>query len=87
MWAEKGEGLGRARARVGDGVRDARVELSRLSRGQDQIVVAEQQAQAAREHVYPLVALVGLQLRRVRGCVRREDLLERLDSAWPPGGL
>jgi len=51
--------LGRLGACVADCVRDAGVEIGRLARGEDEVLVAECEAEPARDDVKPFMALVS----------------------------
>src|SRR5688500_18465213 len=73
--AEEAEDLHRRAVRAAEPVRDAGVELRGLAGGQHQVLVTEDQAQATAEDVDPLVALVGLLLRRSRPVRRDEELV------------
>jgi hypothetical protein len=64
-------------ASVGDGVRDACVELGRLARGKSEVLVAQGEAESAGDDVQPFMALVDPLCRRgtrtsARVRVRRE---------------
>ena len=68
---------------IAEPVRDVGVELGDLAGGQDEVVLAEQQAQPAGQHVEPLVALVHLLLRRARRPVSGGMIC--LYACSPPG--
>src|SRR4028119_1697165 len=65
-------------------VRGAGVELGDLAGGEDDVGVAEQQPQPARQHVDPLVPLVRALLTGLPTPVRRQGLLGGLPPPPPP---
>lgn len=80
--------LGEPRSGVGDAVRDTGVELGDLPGVQDEVVLAEQQAQAAGEDVQLTNGgydLVSSQFMHLPGEARLE-LFTRLAAAVAPGG-
>jgi adenosylhomocysteine nucleosidase len=83
--AEEREGLGGLRPWVGEGVRYVGIELRGLARDEQEVTLAEEQAQAPRQDVQPLVPLVRLLAHLAGRRARRVDQLERLDAARPPG--
>ena len=78
---EEGEDLHALAAGRLDRVGSARVELRGLPAGEDQVLRADAQAQPTRQHVEPLVALVGLQGRQAGRGGRWDEDLVRLQAA------
>src|ERR1700704_4052603 len=66
-------------------VRDAGVELGRLTRSQQKVVLAENNPQLAAQDVQPLVALVHLQMRLLARATRGDNHLVRLQPARTAG--
>jgi hypothetical protein len=88
--AEDAQQFHRLQARVGDHVRDAGVELGCLAGGEDEVPVAQGEAEPAGDHVEPFVALVAAAVQlawrgsaRVRA--RLDDQLEDRGPAWVAG--
>src|SRR5882757_2977229 len=79
--SEDSEDLYRLRARIAEPVRDVAVEFRRLAGLEDEVLVAELQAQPAGQHVEPVVALVDFQVRFPSRPARRHDLFEGLQPA------
>jgi len=67
--AEQGEDLSWAGTGVGDAMRDAGVELGDLPCGQDKVVLAEEQAQAACEDVTTRIRRGSAVSARRRACL------------------
>lgn len=63
-------------------VRGASVELGGLASLQEQILVAEHQSEGAVQHIGPVEPFMGAQVWDRIVSARREDELERLDTAW-----
>jgi hypothetical protein len=76
---EQGQHLGGLEPAAAEPVRGAGVELSRLARLHDEVVLAEPQPQPAGQHVHPLITLVALLL--ALGLARRDDHLVGTDPA------
>ena len=83
--AEEAEEFDGRRAGSPEPVRDAGVELGRLTRSQQKVVLAENNPQLAAQDVQPLVALVHLQVRFLAGATRGDDQLVRLQPARTAG--
>ena len=81
--AEDAQHLGRPVAGAAEPVRQLGVELGGLARPEHQVLVAQDQAHPAGQHVEPLVAVVGARLRR--RLARGDDDLPGLDAAGLPG--
>lgn len=78
---EEGEAFHRRGAGIAEPVRQARVELGRLTPAEDEVALAEDQPELAAEDIEPLVALVGLGVRLPLRRARRQDHLEGLQWA------
>lgn len=68
LLAEHSQDLDRAVAGAPEPVRVPRVELGRLARAHDDVVLAQDHPQPTRQDVNPLVAAVRAQLRLTLGC-------------------
>jgi hypothetical protein len=85
LLAEEAEELDRLGVGGAEPVRDAGVELGRLTGREHQVVLAEDDPQSPVEDIEPLVALVRLRLGFPAAAGGRDNQLVGLDAAGPAG--
>jgi hypothetical protein len=85
LFADEAEELDGTGAGGPEPMRRAGVELGDLSCVEDEVVLAEDQAESAVEDVNPVVALMRAQVRFLVVAADGEDELVRLDAAGPAG--
>jgi hypothetical protein len=85
LWPEEAQEFHRLGSVIGEPVWDPGVELGGLTRSEDQIVLAQDQAEPALQDVQPFVALMGLRVRYLWGLPGRDGVLVRLQAAGSPG--